>query len=431
MHSTLKSATNLRPGSTRPHGFQMAGNTSQPLTAAVTADAGAKYAIICARRAQPQDPLVVAALNSGSSTVAARGDRDVGALVELVASGVAPFVFEMNLGGARLKHGTVERVAAFLENDNVFVTTVALSRTRIGDRGVGALFLSLLRAKQSPLESLDLRSVGMTRRGALAAAASLKALESSALRHVDFSNNRANHRGVIALQDATACSHGGGITVDIEGNLFIVELLNALTHGLGAGGAVAGGTLMVLRSLALGLPLHVTAGLLVFAASLFVMMTSSCLYHSCFRKPHAMSVFQKADHCSIFFLIAGTYTPFIMCYTLDPPTVEGPMTLVLVWLCAVGGVAMSVGSSRASSKTRAYFALGMGWIGAASVKLLLDRMQRGALWAVVSGGVTYSLGIIFYLLGKRNPFLHVIWHVAVMIGGGFHYFALWRYVVHG
>lgn len=59
---------------------------------------------------------------------------------------------------------------------------------------------------------------------------------------------------------------------------------------------------------------------------------------------------------------------------------------------------------------------------------MVDRMDTTTISALVSGGIAYSVGIVFYLLGKKRPILHVIWHLAVMIGGGLHYFALWRYV---
>ncbi len=71
----------------------------------------------------------------------------------------------------------------------------------------------------------------------------------------------------------------------------------------------------------------------------------------------------------------------------------------------------------------------MGWIAAVPGKMVVHRMQPGALALVVGGGASYSLGLIFYFLGKKIPMMHVVWHLAVMLGGSLHYVALWQYVL--
>lgn len=81
-----------------------------------------------------------------------------------------------------------------------------------------------------------------------------------------------------------------------------------------------------------------------------------------------------------------------------------------------------------SSRSRSLFALVNGWLGVIVKGTMIERMERENVSALVAGGVSYSLGILFYLGGKRVPFLHVIWHFAVLMGGAFHFIALWNYV---
>lgn len=323
----------------------------------------------------------------------------------------------------------------FISNLNSHVNELNLSGVSLGDASVIRLFASLAKSRESPspLVRISMQNVGFQTNGAKKIASIFRDADLGRLEYLDLSNNIANWPGVKAIESAIAARAQAGhrpIEVDLDGNLVIVELLNAVTHGIGAGGALAGGILMAVRAVQLELPLATIASLLVFVGSLFTLMTSSCVYHSCFRYPRTSRQLRKADHCSIFILIAGSYTPFVVCYTLDPPTVCGPLTLIAVWMCATAGIIMSLSSS-GSNRTRALFALGMGWLGAFSVRTMVERMQSGALSSVVMGGVIYSVGIVFYLLGKRQPIMHVVWHVAVMLGGGFHYFALWRYVVNG
>jgi hemolysin III len=236
------------------------------------------------------------------------------------------------------------------------------------------------------------------------------------------------HAGVVALEKAVAQRPHGAISVNVMGNLVLVEVLNGITHGIGSLGAIIGGISMIHYAWPV-LPLYQTLSVLLFCASLLTMFLSSCLYHSCFRVPGLREFLHGMDHCSIFILIAGSYTPFISCYTLDPITAAGPVVLVLVWIFAIIGVLMSLQVIPAGRRTRAFFALAMGWIGIAPVKTLAARMEPGAMASVFAGGMAYSGGLVLYLLGKRVPMLHVFWHLAVMLGGGLHFYAIWHYPV--
>lgn len=316
-----------------------------------------------------------------------------------------------------------------------------------GSRLVTESIASISESTRLQLKTLNLRRNGLTKASASALAGMFvpsSDTEPNAfafLRTLDLTNNNLGHVGCTIVSDAasqlsvypsnklTADESHSSPTVLIDGNLVLVEVLNGITHGFGSLVTVFASALMLLTARNI-LPMYQTISLLIFCTSLFTMFLSSCVYHSCFRVRHDIrEMFHAADHCAIFLLIAGSYTPFLTCYTFDPPTRLGPATLVLAWILAIIGILMSLKVIYASRKTRALFALGMGWIGLMPVKLMLERMPRGAVHTVVAGGLSYSFGVIFYLAGKRRPMLHVIWHFAVMLGGGLHFHALSHYYV--
>jgi hemolysin III len=375
-----------------------------------------------------------AAVAASSNARSARGDANVLALLdELAASSDADEVSELVLGGAALSPETIARIADFLRS-NSSVHTLSLARARIGDAGLAQVLTALLDAgPKSPLTAIDLRKNRLSTASAKSFAAALLDPENGGVARlavVDVSNNNMEHAGVVALEAAVAQRVGAPVRMDTTGNLVLVEVLNGVTHGIGSLGAIVGGMFMLYYAWPV-LPMYQTLSILLFCSSLLTMFLSSCLYHSCFRVPGLREVLHSMDHCSIFILIAGSYTPFVSCYTLDPMTVAGPIVLVLIWTFAIIGVLMSLQVIPAGRSTRAFFALAMGWIGVAPVRTLASRMQPGAIASVVAGGLAYSGGLILYLLGKRVPMLHVFWHLAVMLGGGLHFFAIWRYSVQG
>lgn len=314
----------------------------------------------------------------------------------------------------------------FLSKSNAQITSLSISDIPLHP----TLPLNLLRSISSttPLRTLVFRNASLNHKlisplAHLLATTPLKTLT------LDLSNNRLNSHGIRMLQSAVQSrpEHFPRISLLLSGNLYTVELLNTLTHGVGALLALLGGIFLTYRAHVYNFSRTIVCSLAAFSLSLVTLMTASAVYHAHFRSPALSIRLQKADHCSIFILIAGSYTPFIVCYALDPPTTSGPLTLVAVWTFAAIGVTRSLLGSD-SSRSRALFALVTGWLGVFALKIMVERMDTTTISALVSGGVAYSVGIVFYLLGKKRPILHVIWHLAVMIGGGLHYFALWRYV---
>jgi hemolysin III len=212
------------------------------------------------------------------------------------------------------------------------------------------------------------------------------------------------------------------------------EIVHAALHGVGAVAALAGLLFLVW----LALDLHSGAALLaaaVYGTSLVLCFLFSTLCHA-LPEGRAKHVFNLCDHCSIYLLIAGTYTPFGL---LALPGEVGRPLLAAVWLLALAGIAMEI--LVRLSRTAAPWArrnvawlsvplyLGIGWLGVAVAGgTLVEALPPGALWLLLAGGLLYTGGVIFYLW-RRLPYNHAVWHAMVLAASAAHFAAVAAFVL--
>jgi hemolysin III len=203
------------------------------------------------------------------------------------------------------------------------------------------------------------------------------------------------------------------------------ELAHAITHGLGAALAIAGLCILVVRAALYGSAVHVVA-CSIFGATLVMMYLASTLYHS-IPLPKARHVLRVIDHSLIFFLIAGTYTPFTLV------SLQGPWGWSLfgfTWGLAVIGVTLKIFTTGRYEKISLAVYLLMGWCAVVAVKPLWDRLDPTGLVLLAAGGITYSGGVAFYTW-QRLRYHHAIWHLFVLAGSVLHWFTVFFYVVPG
>lgn len=202
------------------------------------------------------------------------------------------------------------------------------------------------------------------------------------------------------------------------------EIANAVTHGVATGLSIAGlAALAALGVLRGGSPGQI-ASLVVYGTTLVLTHLASTLYHS-FRSRRVKTVFRVLDHASIYLLIAGTYTPFLVIRLWNP---WGWTLLGIVWAMAAAGVlfkSLFLGRLRKASVVT-YIA--MGWLVVVAAGQILTHVPLGALAFLLAGGLIYTLGIVFYAW-KRLPFNHAIWHLMVLAAGMCHYFAIFLYLL--
>lgn len=201
------------------------------------------------------------------------------------------------------------------------------------------------------------------------------------------------------------------------------EIANSITHGLGAALGVTALILLVVFSSLNGTASHIVSSA-IYGSSLFILYLASTLYHA-IPYPRAKKILQKVDHSSIFLLIAGTYTPFTLISLRGP---WGWSIFGIVWSLAIFGIIFELFAKKSYKKISLALYLGMGWLIIFAIKPIIANVETGGLLLLLAGGITYSLGVIFYAW-KSCPFNHAIWHLFVLAGSILQFFAVFFYVL--
>ena len=201
------------------------------------------------------------------------------------------------------------------------------------------------------------------------------------------------------------------------------EIANSITHGIGAVLSVAGLTLLVVLAAIYGDVWRIVS-FSVYGSTLVILYLASTLYHS-FQHPRVKHIFRVFDHVSIYLLIAGSYTPFLL---VSMRGAWGWSLLAVVWGLALLGVTFKViFIGRYEVLATAAYVL-MGWLVVIAFKQMLAHVPPGGVALLIAGGITYTLGVIFYAWEKL-PFNHAIWHLFVLGGSAFHFFAVLFYIL--
>jgi len=197
------------------------------------------------------------------------------------------------------------------------------------------------------------------------------------------------------------------------------ELVNAVTHGLGAALAAAGLAMLVVLAALLGDGWQL-ASAIVFGVTLLLLYLASTLYHAL----PGRRVLKVLDHAAIYLLIAGTYTPFAL-VTLRHA--GGAWLFAVVWALAAVGITFEVTWRDRPRWLNALVFLAMGWLVIFVRGPLVAHLHGAGLWLLVAGGVTYTLGTLFYVTPRR--YMHAVWHVFVLGGSTLHFLAVLLYVL--
>jgi hemolysin III len=206
------------------------------------------------------------------------------------------------------------------------------------------------------------------------------------------------------------------------------ELVNSLTHGVGVLLSIAGLALLMVRAMA-EYDALCTASVSVFGVTLLLMYVASTLYHG-LPQPRAKRWLRVCDHCAIYLLIAGTYTPFALVSMRGP---WGWSLFGVVWAMAAAGCTFKVLSSKGYDNRRWHWLssalyVAMGWIVVVALRPALQMVPSGAMWLLLTGGLSYTGGVLFYMW-DRLPYNHGIWHLFVLGGSVAHFLAVLFYVV--
>ena len=202
------------------------------------------------------------------------------------------------------------------------------------------------------------------------------------------------------------------------------ELMNSITHGIGAGLGIAALVLCLVKSAAHGNPWAVVASAL-YGAGVIMVFTISCIYHALARNK-GKKIMRVIDHCDIFFMIACTYMPYCL---VSLRGVAGWVLFGIVWgLAALGIVFNAVNLEKYSVPSTIVYVL-LGWSIIVLYKPLVAAISLEGAMYLIGGGILYTIGAVLYALGKKKRYMHSVFHVFVIAGRILHFFSIYLYVI--
>lgn len=206
------------------------------------------------------------------------------------------------------------------------------------------------------------------------------------------------------------------------------EIFNAVSH-------IVGGAFGII-ALILGLIFTIQEGhdgwsilsVIIYGVSIILLYTMSSIYHF-LRRNKAKRVFRIFDHCTIYLLIAGTYTP--ICVILLRHEWWGILLLILVWVAAIVGITFNaINMHKTSIKVLSMILyIVMGWCVIFLIVPLLKIWYGPGFWFLLGGGISYTVGVIFYAFGKKAKYIHSIWHLFVFLGTVLQFIAILKYII--
>ena len=198
----------------------------------------------------------------------------------------------------------------------------------------------------------------------------------------------------------------------------VEEIIHAITHGIGVLLSIAGLSWMLYVSISAADPWRILASS-IYGATLIGLFLASTVYHSMYRSRHR-EIFKLLDHCAIYLLIAGTYTPFLL---VAMRTDTGWWLFGTIWALATAGIVKKLWLRNRFPKIALASYLAMGWLCVVAAPQIAAAIGPNGMAWLVAGGISYSVGAIFYAL-DRLPYNHAVWHVFVLAGGVCHFLSV-------
>lgn len=205
------------------------------------------------------------------------------------------------------------------------------------------------------------------------------------------------------------------------------EIFNMVSHIVG--GAI-GILAIVLCSVFAGIngdAYGVVSGV-IFGVTMLILYTMSSIYHGLKPDTMAKKVFQVIDHCSIFILIAGTYTPIALCTMRERSLAEGWILFGIIWGLALIGIAFNSIDLKKYKKFSMICYLVMGWCIIVRMGALIEEVGMEAFWFLLSGGIAYTIGAVCYAIAKKK-WMHSVFHIFCIIGSVLHFLFILFYII--
>ena len=206
------------------------------------------------------------------------------------------------------------------------------------------------------------------------------------------------------------------------------EIFNMTSHIVGGAlGIVA--TVLCIVTAAIHKNVYGVVSGAIYGFTMILLYTMSSIYHGLSPKRHSKKVFQVLDHCSIFLLIAGSYTPFALCTIRGYDAFAGWMIFGIIWAIAILGIVLNSIDIKKFRVFSMICYLAMGWCIIVKANLLPQLLGAKGVILLVSGGIAYTVGAILYGFGKKHKYMHSIFHLFILLGSLLQFFCILLYVM--
>lgn len=199
------------------------------------------------------------------------------------------------------------------------------------------------------------------------------------------------------------------------------ELINSISHGIGALLSIAFLILCIVKS---NTTISVVASI-IYGTTSIMLYTISCIYHA-LKPNNGKRVLRILDHCSIFLLITGTYAPYAL---ISLPRKIGLIVIFTNLICATVGIVLNSIDLNKYKKISMILYLLMGWIVVFTIKDIIKCVPAKGLYLMLSGGILYTIGSVFYLIGKEKKYMHCVFHIFVLMASVLFFLSIYFYVL--
>ncbi|MBO5413109.1 MAG: hemolysin III family protein [Clostridia bacterium] len=206
------------------------------------------------------------------------------------------------------------------------------------------------------------------------------------------------------------------------------EIFNMTSHIVGGALGIVATTLCVIMA-ALNHNVYGIVSGAIYGVTMILLYTISSIYHGLSPKGMSKKVFQVLDHCSIFLLIAGSYTPVALCTIRSVSPFHGWLIFGIIWGAAALGITLNAIDLQSTKKFSMICYLLMGWCIIFRVDLLLKSMHRNGIILMVAGGIAYTIGAVLYGIGRKKKYFHSIFHLFIVLGSLLQFFSILFYVM--
>ena len=206
------------------------------------------------------------------------------------------------------------------------------------------------------------------------------------------------------------------------------EIFNMTSHIVGAVLGIVATVLCVVFAAIRGNVYGVVSGS-IYGVTMIILYTMSSIYHGLSPKRYSKRVFQVLDHCSIFLLIAGSYTPFALCTIREYDTASGWIIFGVIWAVAILGIVLNSIDIKKFKVFSMICYLLMGWCIVFKIGLLPKLLGTAGFVLLLLGGIAYTVGAVLYGIGKKHKYMHSVFHLFILLGSLLQFFCILLYVM--